>query len=365
MPISELQAGLIAAGAAAVVGVFAFNKWQERKHRKQAEQVFRSDHPDVLLEPGAKPARGAPAAEERIEPVLADMPADVELEPAPAAPLELPDVPFDLADPRADWVVRLETGQPVASHNLWEAQEEAFELVQKGIHWYALDPRGEWIRLTRHTAGEYQRFRCALQLADRRGPLSSAELSTFLDGLQALGDRFMAVVDFPLRGDVAEAGAKLDAFCARVDVQIGVNVIAAEQPFAGSRVRAVAEALGFSLRGDGQFHGEDEAGRTLFTLGNLEAALFAADEMARLQTRGLILILDVPRVDNGPVVFDYMVAAAKKLAEGLGGTLVDDNRAPLSDPKLALIRGQIAQFQQEMAAYGIPAGSETALRLFD
>ena len=60
---SELQIALIGAGLAAVVLVVGYNKWQERKHRRDAERAFRSDHRDVLLEP-----REEPAASERREP---------------------------------------------------------------------------------------------------------------------------------------------------------------------------------------------------------------------------------------------------------------------------------------------------------
>jgi hypothetical protein len=48
---SELQIGLVALGIAAVVSIVAYNKWQERKHRRHAEQAFKSEHRDVLLEP--------------------------------------------------------------------------------------------------------------------------------------------------------------------------------------------------------------------------------------------------------------------------------------------------------------------------
>ena len=40
--MSDLQLSLIGLGIALVGGVFAYNKWQERKHRKLAERVFRS-----------------------------------------------------------------------------------------------------------------------------------------------------------------------------------------------------------------------------------------------------------------------------------------------------------------------------------
>ena len=67
--MSDLQLSLIGLGVALVAGVFAYNKWQERKHRKMAESVFRGNHPDVLL--GRKqsdPAENDGSAELRIEP---------------------------------------------------------------------------------------------------------------------------------------------------------------------------------------------------------------------------------------------------------------------------------------------------------
>lgn len=48
--MSELQLGLIALGSIAVVGVLAYNTWQERKHRKLAEQMLAHGHADVLLD---------------------------------------------------------------------------------------------------------------------------------------------------------------------------------------------------------------------------------------------------------------------------------------------------------------------------
>ncbi|MCX8146603.1 MAG: ZipA, partial [Azovibrio sp.] len=53
--MSELQMGLLALGGVAVLGVFAYNKWQERQHRKVAERVFQQPGEDVLLERAAAP----------------------------------------------------------------------------------------------------------------------------------------------------------------------------------------------------------------------------------------------------------------------------------------------------------------------
>ena len=48
--MTELQMGMIGLGALAVVGVMAYNKWQEHRQRKQAEQMLQTSHPDVLLD---------------------------------------------------------------------------------------------------------------------------------------------------------------------------------------------------------------------------------------------------------------------------------------------------------------------------
>ncbi len=110
--MTELQMGLIGLGGAAVVGVLAYNKWQEHKHRKVAEQVLNARHADVLLsepppvetgteaafvetavdEAPTMPAIDVPIVAERIEPSLRlDPRLDPRIDPdfeEPATPQE-------------------------------------------------------------------------------------------------------------------------------------------------------------------------------------------------------------------------------------------------------------------------------------
>ena len=72
----------------------------------------------------------------------------------------------------------------------------------------------------------------------------------------------------------------------------------------------------------------------------------------------------MPRVANGPLAFDRMTALAKQCVASLGGTLVDDNRAPLADSALDVIHDKIVEIEQRMAAQGLIAGGTQALRLF-
>ena len=71
--MSELQVGLLGVGAVIVAAVFLYNKWQERRYRRQAEVGFASRHEDVLMRSGGGAGQGTlptPSESDRIEPVL-------------------------------------------------------------------------------------------------------------------------------------------------------------------------------------------------------------------------------------------------------------------------------------------------------
>jgi len=364
--MSELQLSLIALGVAGVAGVFAYNKWQERKHRRLAERVFSSQHADALLggEGSAAVAATERSGEARIEPGL----GSAEVLPDATAPARLPPPdapPRELVDAAVDCVVRFESTEVIGAGYLWQAQRQALGKMTRVPFWVGLDEAtGAWEALAANSAGGYRRLCAALQLADRRGPVSDAELTLFFNGMQRLADEFLAVADVPPRGASLARAADIDAFCAGVDIQIGINVIAAGGVFSGTQLRGLAESFGLELREDGMFHALDEAGGTLFTLANLEPALFAADELKVLTTQGVTFTLDVPRVGAGAAAFDRMIDLARQFAASLGGLLVDDNRSPLADSALEVIREKIGQIGQTMLAHGLPAGSPQALRLF-
>jgi len=48
MAISELQIALIGAGTVAVAIVWGYNAWQERRHRKTADRIFKGGQGDAL-----------------------------------------------------------------------------------------------------------------------------------------------------------------------------------------------------------------------------------------------------------------------------------------------------------------------------
>jgi FtsZ-interacting cell division protein ZipA len=158
---------------------------------------------------------------------------------------------------------------------------------------------------------------------------------------------------------------QLDRFCADVDIAIGINVVTRDgTPFSATKIRALAEAGGLKLEGDGVFYLRGDSGNTIYTLDNHEPMPFMPEQMKTLTTSGVTFLFDVPCVADALRSFEGMLGSARSFAATLGGKLVDDNRTALSDEAIDKIRRQLTGILAKMEAGQIPAGGARALRLF-
>lgn len=354
--MSDLQIALAAIGLLVVGGVYAFNLWQERKLRQRLERAFEGSHDDVLLKTAA-PEPVVPSA--RIEPSLGESPA---AEPAMADPAPLAG---DGADPVIEFAADIELDEPAGDAALHEllSQLATFGKPARLMGWD--EEAGVWQVLGRGSHGDCRRLLAALQLVNRAGPVHAPQLNGFCDALRAWAGQHGGEVQMDDTAAALQAARELDAFCGEMDVAIGLNVVAQSgAAFPGEQVAAAALAAGLSLEADGMFHGRDGGGQTLFTMENHEAEPFSEERLAAMQTSGLTLLLDVPRVADGAAALDQMAHAGMVIAEMLGGFVVDDNRVPLQDAGLARIKTQLQGICATMAARQIPAGSPRAQRLF-
>ncbi|MBY0269513.1 MAG: cell division protein ZipA C-terminal FtsZ-binding domain-containing protein [Burkholderiales bacterium] len=353
--MSDLQIALAAIGLLVVGGVYAFNLWQERKLRQRLEHAFEGEHDDVLL----KSAAPEPAASPRIEPRLGGTAAaePVAAEPAPPA--------ADGADPLIEFAVDIELNEPAGDAALREllSQLATFGKPARLLGWD--EAAGVWRMLGRGAHGDCRRLLATLQLVNRAGPLHAPQLNGFCDAVRAWAGRQGGAVQVDDTAAALQAARELDAFCGEMDVAIGLNVVAQSgAAFSGEQVAAAAQAAGFSLGADGTFHWRDAGGQTLFTMENHEQGAFSEERLAVMQTSGLTLLLDVPRVVDGVAALDRMAQAGTEIAEALGGFVVDDNRVPLQDAGVARIKTQLQGICAAMAERQIPAGSPRAQRLF-
>lgn len=386
--MSDLQMGLLAIGAVIVVAVLAYNKWQDLRYRRQAERSFGTGHEDVLLQPAqetglietsppaAAPA-AAPAVAERIEPgfsagVMSAPDTDGDAEPDPvgraATPAQMPTPEAETAKDAGlsdalDYIVMFESSEPLQASGVIEQAVRLLAKFIRPVHiegWDEVD--AAWKALAH--GHEYRQMRAGIQLADRRGMISSEELGRFARAVEELAGAVGAAIEpsDPAQGMVR--AQTLDQLCGEVDIQIALNIVATEGLLAGTKLRALAESAGMTLEGDGHFRRRDEAGRELFSLANGGDAPFSAGTIGGLATAAVTFEFDLPRSVGGTATFDQLVVLASRFAQTLGGQLVDDNRAALGPQALAAIRAQLQPVYASMAAQGIPAGSPLALRLF-
>jgi FtsZ-interacting cell division protein ZipA len=419
--MSDLQIWLLVIGAAVVVAVVVFNWIQERRFRKQAEAAFQAPEEDALKQAAAMPRvmhnRFEPALREPVfdadrvslvdeanEPrwhVEADqlptdeasaeehaVPAPIPVPPAAPdaaqgaahapAPTPAAPNPFMQSRPAGSALA----GQPAPYDELIEYRvriggegvlanvfADAFNHARtlgKAVRWVGL-PVGatDWEEVQPWRDVHYQRVVVTMQLADRNGAVHEEQLSALCNLLQATAQAHGLQVACDDEVDALERAQAIDRFCVDVDVLIGLNVVARGEGAVNlARIVREAEDSGMVLGADGVFQLIDSRGEPLYALCNHDAEPFSAIVVEGQTSQGVTLQFDVPRVPDGLKVFDGMVAFGRKLANEVGGILVDDNLRPLTDTGIEKIRTQLRQIYERMEARGVPSGSRRALRLF-
>jgi len=396
--MSDLQIWLLIIGAAIVVAVLLFNWAQERRFRKQADAAFQAPMGDVLMQPVEAP-RGTPA---RVEPALHDpvfetsedpavAEADVDVPhvlvnddvlpekgmadsaappppPVPAAPSASPRSagPAKAAPYDALIEYRVRIGSEGVLANVFADAFNQVRIFGKPVRWFGLPAGGtEWEDVQPWRDVHYEHIVVTMQLADRNGAVQEEHLLALCESLQApvQAHGLRIACDDPI--EALERAQAVDRFCVDVDVLIGLNVVARGEGAVNlSRIVREAESSGMVLGIDGVFQLLDSRGEPLYALCNHDAEPFSAMIVEGQASQGITLQFDVPRVPDGLKVFDGMVAFGRKLANEVGGILVDDNLRPLTDAGIEKIRTQLTQIYELMETRGVPSGSRRALRLF-
>ena len=360
--ISDFRWALGAIALLVVIAIIIFNRIQEKRYRERAEKAFSAQHPDVLFEAleATRPVRLEPSLG-----VLPVAPGTVILDSVAAPDALAPKSTAAGIDPNIDCVGLVLADAPIAPGWLTPFMTRA-KRIGKPVLWEGLT-EGHWQAMAENqtygSAGaEVRELRVALQLADRRGAATREEIQYFLDLVNEVAASVSAVSQrVPLDDTVARA-RELDTFCADSDIEIAINIVGkGGVTFAPSKVRDLAEAAGMTLFGDDVYVFCDDNDDVLFTLRNMDGAP-ANRPVAYFA--GLTLALDVPRVEQGVIVFERMFALANQLARELGGEVVDDNRKSLTAPAVSVIKKTLGDIAAAMEARGIAPGSPTAKRLF-
>jgi len=382
--MTSLQLVLFAAGGALVAGVLVYNWAQERRVRRQIEGASRrserrgdaqSGDRGVPTLPGAVPensVRGRVSTDDDYEPPLAvqdriasdiaenDYAVATEPLAARAAALER-DPPQP--DPDIECLVALQPAKPVGAGALAAGLHAR---LGRPLRWFGRHGPGlPWQLLRTESTGEFSEVVACLLLADRAGAASRPLLDSYIRLVADIASGLPSPYIAPDPAAEAARAEALDRICADLDVQIGLTLLKPEATIAGTRLRGVAEASGFRLADGGRFDWiNEETGAVLYSLQNYRSEPFTAETLRGMATPGAVFVLDVPRVTEPVRVYDQMKLVAKRIAQSLDATLVDDNRRPLDDAALNAIRDQVRSTAAALAEVRIEPGSARALALF-
>lgn len=247
--------------------------------------------------------------------------------------------------------------QQLQPASAWEKSAQWLAYAQETGIWHRVEAAVSLVECTD--------LACGLQLADRAGPVSGATLQAFQAKVEGIAGHLGCAVDWLGDRDPQRFAQHLDQFCIQVDVMVNMHILPGENgPFAGTKLRGLAEAQGMKLLPDGKFHALNEAGETLFMLANHDQRPMTAENLRTSFLQGIALQLDVPRAGDGIEPFNQMALLARQLESSLYGRLVDDNRRMLGDSDIEKIRQHLKSILARMDERGIAPGGATALRLF-
>jgi len=354
-------------GVALIAAVLGLNWWQDRRARLHVQRHFGefSGVADPLADSARashdgrkEPALGASAAERQTE-RQTDRQTDAD----------------DLAeiDPACEVVIDVNFAQPIAGTLLRPALKTLDEVGGKPIRIFAKrandasdansDMHHAHSDRQIHDDQAYAALQLALLIANRSGPLTAIDWSQFWNHAEELAERFDAVLEGPEQASVIAQAERLDAFCARLDVQVGLNLVLAHaQPL--TAILALARDLGFVLV-DGRLLWLADEGLTRFALSQGEDGLFdGTASHGKVQRQRLTLLIDVPHSPANDHAFSFMAGIARELAARLDAQLLDDQGKPVVEASQAAIDAHLASLYAQLQAADMQAGSPRAKRVF-
>jgi hypothetical protein len=303
---------------------------------------------------------------ERSEPTLLHPGADAHGIAPPEPPT---DAPGARRGPRVDALIdaivplRLESpvsGESVLAHAPATRRAGSKPFLIEGLN----ADSGEWEPIT---AGQrYGELQAGVQLANRSGALNEIEYSEFAQAMQAFAEHFGAMVELPDMLEVAARAKELDSFASQHDAQLTVTLRANGVAWSPGYLQQIAARHGFVA---GPVPGrlvqpstEEQAPPVLVLAFDARAALSDEPEMAALNAA--TLSLDVPQTGEAAEPFAAWQHAARKLADEMDATLVDDQGHPVTLHAFGSIGGELKQMYRALEARDLAAGSASARRLF-
>lgn len=354
--MNELQLSLLGLGVLAILLVVVYNRWLERKYRK-ANAPEPMPEPEIVV---AAEVTAQPVVEGRQEPQWDNddpLPPTHGDEPQLAntasmlTPADMPEPLPTLTEVEAwiDAIATLRFYEPRTAGSIRETIDQMGASRFERIEFYTGDA---WHLADKLPADALvSNIRCRLQLATRRGPVTPDVLHEWMRVVESLAQVLSAGLSVESETKLLERAGNLDAFCARVDALINLNLRARDATTMAPQFSEKLAVLGLA--------GDYPVFARLNSFGDVDFQVVADD------AQGLVsLTLDFPHVTRPDLAVTEMLELARSLAAMLDADIVDDGGRALGEEGMALLSNQVVRLGAMLQAQGIEPGSALSRRLF-
>ena len=362
--MNDLQLTLLIFGGGGIATMIGYNWWQDYRLRKQATERFGETDEDPLLnaasagkpafersEPGFTPEMEHPSAGDSHAEINinADYPQDNSLDDGALNDLQ------DPIDKRlfAEFLIRFDAPKDA---NTWDSLVDGFEQINRKRIVYSVSPdlieSGEtlWFKASPYlgTAGA---LKASVQIANRKGPLTSIEFSEALAKFKRFAEDQNADIEFPEMKDVMAKAETLDQAAAALDTLLGLHCLLPETVPEGTIVNLLADA-GWQQKGHQWLIGDDS--------GTLASMVIHNAPGKRL----LSFSIDVPNSAEPVNALGDIVTVCHGMNERFGAPLMDDSGRTLSTQAIEGIYNQLIERVRDLGDSGFKPGSTVARILF-
>lgn len=268
-------------------------------------------------------------------------------------------------DALIDAIATLSVDAPVAGERVLPHLPGANRVGTKAFFIEGLNSEtGEWETIVANA--RYGEFQAGVQMANRHGALNEIEFSEFVQKLEAFAQAIGASTDLPDMLESVARARELDAFASQHDAQLVALLRANSVAWSVGYLQQVAQRHGFvpgAVPGRLVLPAVDEGAPPVLVLGfDAQAAL--ADDPGHAAVREMSLGLDVAQTEELAEPFAAWHGIARKLADDLDASIVDDQGQPITLHAFSAIHAELTRLYEALTAHDLAAGSPGARRLF-
>ncbi|MFN7506328.1 MAG: hypothetical protein ACK5Q1_12300, partial [Limnobacter sp.] len=253
----------------------------------------------------------------------------------------------------AEFMIRFDENRDA---NTWKGLLDGLEQINRKRIIYSATPdiaestETLWFKASNYM-GTAKSLKASVQIANRKGPISSIEFSEVLGKLRRFAEDHNAEIEFPEMKEVVAKAETLDQAAAALDTLLGLHCLLPETVQESMAIDMLAVA-GWVQKGHQWFLNDDSGILASMVIHNAPGK------------RLLSFSIDVPNSTEPIKALGDIVTVCHGMNEKFGAPLMDDSGRTLSTQAIEGIYNQLIERVRNLTDSGFKPGSPVARILF-